>query len=100
MARNFRKYYLLAERDSAGEPWFVSFGDYDRECVHFERQCRRDHGVKATDLKVMSVIRGRQGCIDRAMDTLNGDEAVEAASRLSHAALLEAAREAVAMGNC
>lgn len=44
-------YWMLFERQP-GEPFGAQFGSTDKSDVDFERQDRRDHGVKASDLKI------------------------------------------------
>jgi hypothetical protein len=66
-----RQYFILAER--CGGRWGIEFGDYDRETVASEYQDRRDHDVKARDLKIIRTLDD-QSAIDAAVASLNLDE--------------------------
>jgi hypothetical protein len=69
------RYYVLAERDDPTRPWFIAFGAYDREDVMGERDYRRDHFIKAKNLKVLTVATAKQTAIDAAINALNGRDA-------------------------
>jgi hypothetical protein len=66
------KYYVLAERVSSSSPWGVSFGAIYRADVDAEREDRRDHGVRASDLKVLTIADAKQSSVDAAIAALNG----------------------------
>jgi len=65
-----RKYWILAERDDATSPFYISFGDYDRECVKDEFQDRRDHYIPKKNLRIVSCVGHQRGC-QEAIDALN-----------------------------
>ena len=48
-----RAYWVLLERESASAPWTLEFGAYDRADVDAEREDRRDHDVRAANLRVV-----------------------------------------------
>lgn len=52
MAKQPRKYYGLVLREEG--MWTWAFGDFDKECVVFERDDYRDGGVKAKDLNIVT----------------------------------------------
>jgi len=65
-------YYLLIERDTGASPWFVNFGDSDKECVEFEREDVADHGALKRNLKIVKFARvPTQAQIDAKLAELN-----------------------------
>lgn len=48
------KYYTLIKYELDSLSWCIGFGDKDLECVKFELQDERDHGVKAKHLKIIA----------------------------------------------
>jgi len=75
-----RPYYVLVARDTTpagnGE-WTVEFGDYDKECVHFERDdCiysnRFEQGRNAgKNCRVLKVKSAHKTAIAKAVAALN-----------------------------
>lgn len=68
-----RKYFILAER--CGGQWSVEAGDYARATIEDEYQDRRDHDVRARDLKIVSTTED-QAAIDAAVAKLNATASV------------------------
>lgn len=68
--RRTRKYYILVERDTHLSAWKIHHGDYKRADVEAERQDRRDHGAKATNLRIIETT-DQQEDIDRRLERLN-----------------------------
>lgn len=65
-------YYLIVDRDDATSPWAPQFGDKDRDCVDFELQDMRDHGVRRANLKIVTFPRvPTQRQIDERVAALN-----------------------------
>lgn len=48
-------YFSLLSREGAESPWAIEFGDYDRECVEFEREEMHEgyKGYPKKDLKII-----------------------------------------------
>jgi len=46
------KYYGLVVRENRESAWTFEFGDFDRGCVQFERDCYRDN-YKASNLMIV-----------------------------------------------
>jgi hypothetical protein len=73
-----RPYFILAVRNDGLEAprndadWSPQFGDYDKECVEFERDDYRDHGSRACDLKIVRLPDARQVTVNAAIEALNG----------------------------
>ena len=65
-----RKYFSLIARTDPGAPWCVEFGDWNRDVVTEERADYRDHGHRASDLKIITT-DGTQASIDAAVAKLN-----------------------------
>jgi hypothetical protein len=74
-----RKYFLMLERDDSDRPWRLEFGAYDREDVVSEIADRRDHGVKASDLRIRWTFATRQSELDRALAQENSPHEILAA---------------------
>jgi hypothetical protein len=70
-----RKYFVVLERDGVGSPWRLEFGAYDREDLVAEVDGRRDHGVKASDLRVYWTFATRQSELDRLLTRENENDA-------------------------
>ena len=49
-----RRYRTLVERDGSEHPWRIEFGDFDRATVDAELEDRRDHGVRKSNLKIIT----------------------------------------------
>jgi hypothetical protein len=65
-----KTYFTLITRDNPSKSWVIEFGGWDRDDVESERQSYRDHGVKASDLKIIRT-DGRQASIDARVADLN-----------------------------
>lgn len=65
-------YYSLLERDGPLSPWRIEFGDFERETVADEREDRRDHDVKASNLKIIAT-GSSASAIAAKVAALNGD---------------------------
>jgi hypothetical protein len=65
-----KQYFTLVTRDNPSDNWVIEFGAWDRSDVDFERQSYRDHGVKASDLKIIKS-DGKQASIDAMVAKLN-----------------------------
>jgi hypothetical protein len=65
-----KQYHTLIARDGIGEAWGIEFGSFVRAEVEFERQDYRDHGRKASDLKIVTCAAG-QAAIDAVVAKLN-----------------------------
>jgi hypothetical protein len=65
-----KTYFTLITRDNPSASWVIEFGAWEREDVDSERQSYRDHGVKASDLKIIRT-DGRQASIDARVADLN-----------------------------
>lgn len=63
-----KRYFSLLERDDG--VWRIEFGAYDRDDVEAEREDRKDHGVKISNLKIIST-GAKQVDIDAAVAKLN-----------------------------
>ena len=72
-----KKYHTLIARDGSGERWGIEFGSFVRSEVEFERQDYRDHGRKASDLKIVTCDAG-QAAIDAIVAAMNGAADVHA----------------------
>lgn len=70
-----RKYFVMLERDDSDRPWRLEFGAYDREDVVSEVLDRRDHGVKASDLRIRWTFATRQSELDRLLARENEHDA-------------------------
>lgn len=46
-------YYALYTRDTTADAFAIQFGDYDHGTVLDERQDYRDHGTKASDIRIV-----------------------------------------------
>ena len=68
MTTTNKRYHVLIER--LGDRWGVEFGSWDRSEITFERQDRRDNGVKASDLKI-ATCDGEQASIDAIVRSMN-----------------------------
>jgi len=68
-----RTYYVLAEKHGiAFGVWAVAFGDYDKDCVAFERdEMHESAGVPYSSLNIIRTT-DKQADIDAAIDALNG----------------------------
>jgi hypothetical protein len=65
-------YFGLIERADAASPWTFAAGDRAREVIDFERQDHRDHGAKASDLRVIKFDRiPSQKQLDSRMAEIN-----------------------------
>jgi hypothetical protein len=62
-----KKYHVMLERSDAESPWRLEFGAYDRQDVVDEIADRRDHGVKASDLRIRWTFATRQSELDRLL---------------------------------
>lgn len=71
-----RTYYTLVEREEPGTPWFIQFGDYDRETVEAERAEFIDKGFRAKNLKILRS-GDRQADVEAAVARLNGGPIVD-----------------------
>jgi hypothetical protein len=71
-------YFVLVERLSATSPWGVAFGAIYRADVESERDDRRDHGVAASNLKILATGH-LQADIDAAVAALNPAPAADPA---------------------
>lgn len=65
-----RIYHVLLSRYGEGERWEIAGGSWDRSDIDFEHQDYRDHGVRASDLKIVTC-DGRQSSIDAIVAKLN-----------------------------
>lgn len=65
-------YHVLLSRPDSGSPWQIEFGAYDRSDVTAERQDHRDHGCKASNLRIVTSNSARQSCVDWIVGELNG----------------------------
>jgi hypothetical protein len=65
----------MLERDAADSPWRLEFGAYEREDVVNETADRRDHGVKASDLRIRWTDATRQSELDRLLARENENDA-------------------------
>jgi hypothetical protein len=63
-------YHVLLSRDGAGQKWGVEFGDWKRADVAAELADHRDHGAKASNLKIITC-GAEQAAIDAAVAALN-----------------------------
>ena len=65
-----RPYWTLLEREGPEARWTIAFGSYTRAEVEGERKDRRDHGVRAMDLKIIRTGSRRQD-IEAKVEELN-----------------------------
>jgi hypothetical protein len=79
-----RKYFVLLSRYDAESRWEIVGGSYDRSEIDFERQDYRDHGVRASDLKIITC-GARQSSIDTAVMALNAKSRVTPDDAAVHA---------------
>ena len=70
-----KPYFVLLSRDDTRDPWAIEFGAWDKSDVDSERQDRRDHFIRASNLKIIAVPGGRQKAINEAVAKLNTEQA-------------------------
>lgn len=73
-ARKAKPYFILATFDRDFCRWIVDFGAFDKADVKSEMQDRRDHFVKAKDLKIIKCESVKQADVDAAMLALNAGD--------------------------
>ena len=69
------KYFTLVQRDDDKSPWTIDFGDYDRATVVDELGDRNDHGIKKSNLKIITT-SAHQFDINAAVAALNSPERI------------------------